>query len=305
MSVLSFKNSELDSYGADAVLRCYAQHKKKIAMPGFTASYLECGSGTPIVFIHGCLTTSVTWRNVVSILSERYHCVVPENLGVCDSRLVGSDNPVDYGFQAQRAYTDAFLEEKFPDQSVILVVQGSGTILGCDWAYRNQHRVQGIVHTSGIFFNAQDFNMVKAVFWWCKKLCNSLCEDREQVRKFFEHWSGRHFSAGELREYERPFMDEASRATCNHLQLMLDDSGEDAIFAQIACNTSWLTNTNIPKLMINAKKANPFIIDAAKVASAFPNQTTLDYQARYLIQEDVPEMFAEDLDRWVQSLTTS
>lgn len=300
MSVLQFKRPELDAKSDADGLRFYAEYKKKAVISGFNASYLDCGSGLPIVFLHGALLSSLSWRKVVSVLSERYHCVAPDHLGV-ESRVVGSENPRDYGFQTQRTYFDAFLEEKFPDQSIILAVQGSGAILGCDWAYRNQHRVKGIVHTGGLFSNAQDFNRVRAIFSWVNKLNLRMCENPELVKNFFEFWSGSRFSDAEMCEYEKPYLSSVSRDFANHLQLMLDEGGENAVFAQIVCNTSWLANTSIPKLMLGPEKVNRFVKEAARIARSFPNQTIVEYDGRYLIQEETPEMFAEDIERWVQS----
>ena len=299
MSVLQFKRPELNAKSDEDGLRFYAEHKKKTTISGFDASYLDCGSGLPIVFLHGALYSSVSWRKAVSVLSEQYHCVAPDHLGV-ESRVIGSDNPRDYGFQAQRTYFDEFIEEKFPDQSVILVVQGSGTILGCDWAYRNQHRVKGIVHIAGFFSNAHDFDRSREIFSWVNRLNKCMCEDLDLVKSFFERWAGICFSDRELREYEKPFTDSTSRAIDNHLQLMLDEGGENAVFAQIVCNTSWLASTCIPKLMVGTQSANRLVSGAAQVARFFPNQQTVEYDGLYLVQEQRPEMFAQDIDLWIQ-----
>ena len=38
----------------------------------------ECGSGTPLVFVHGLLTNSLLWRKVVPTLAEHHRCIVPD-----------------------------------------------------------------------------------------------------------------------------------------------------------------------------------------------------------------------------------
>jgi pimeloyl-ACP methyl ester carboxylesterase len=37
-----------------------------------------CGTGTPIVFVHGLLTNSLLWRQVVPELAEHHRCIVPD-----------------------------------------------------------------------------------------------------------------------------------------------------------------------------------------------------------------------------------
>lgn len=40
--------------------------------------YSDSGSGSAIIFLHGTLSNSKTWRKVVSIVSERFRCIAPD-----------------------------------------------------------------------------------------------------------------------------------------------------------------------------------------------------------------------------------
>jgi pimeloyl-ACP methyl ester carboxylesterase len=42
-----------------------ARPKRSIEVFGHRMAYVECGSGSPIVFLHGNPTSSFIWRNVL------------------------------------------------------------------------------------------------------------------------------------------------------------------------------------------------------------------------------------------------
>jgi pimeloyl-ACP methyl ester carboxylesterase len=52
--------------------------QKEVPLAQGTLQYRECGSGTPIVFIHGLLVNGDLWRKVVPILAKNYRCIIPD-----------------------------------------------------------------------------------------------------------------------------------------------------------------------------------------------------------------------------------
>ncbi len=52
--------------------------QKEVQLPQGIIRYRECGSGEPIVFIHGLLVNGDLWRKVVPQLSQKYRCIVPD-----------------------------------------------------------------------------------------------------------------------------------------------------------------------------------------------------------------------------------
>ena len=52
--------------------------QKELQLPQGTVCYRECGSGEPIVFIHGLLVNGDLWRKVVPTLAKNYRCIVPD-----------------------------------------------------------------------------------------------------------------------------------------------------------------------------------------------------------------------------------
>ena len=52
--------------------------KREVRLRRGLIRYRDVGSGPTLVFVHGLLANGVLWRDVVSWLSERFRCVVPD-----------------------------------------------------------------------------------------------------------------------------------------------------------------------------------------------------------------------------------
>jgi pimeloyl-ACP methyl ester carboxylesterase len=51
---------------------------KEVQLDQGTIRYRECGSGEPLVFVHGLLVNGDLWRKVVPLLAKSYRCIVPD-----------------------------------------------------------------------------------------------------------------------------------------------------------------------------------------------------------------------------------
>ena len=111
--------------------------KKKIAVHGQRMAYAECGSGNPIVFLHGNPTSSYLWRNIMPILAGQGRCLAPDLIGMGGSGKLDDKDPDRYSYAQHRRFLDAFLESLQVHRSVTLVVHDWGSALGFDWAHRN------------------------------------------------------------------------------------------------------------------------------------------------------------------------
>ena len=59
--------------------------KKTVRVHGRSMSYVEVGSGDPIVFLHGNPTSSYLWRNLIPHLEGRGRCIAPDLIGMGSS----------------------------------------------------------------------------------------------------------------------------------------------------------------------------------------------------------------------------
>jgi len=77
---------------------------------GREMAYVEVGQGDPIVLLHGNLTSSYLWRNVLPHLEGLGRCIAPDLIGMGDSDKLTDSGPGSYRFVEHRRYHDALLE---------------------------------------------------------------------------------------------------------------------------------------------------------------------------------------------------
>src|SRR4051812_4543263 len=118
-------------------------------MPGIrvldeTIHYLDSGSGTPFVFLHGNPGSSYLWRNVMSRVGGA-RLLAPDLIGMGRS----SKPDIPYLFDDHTRYLDAWFDALGLDD-VVLVGHDWGGALAFDWAARHPDRVRGVAFTETI-----------------------------------------------------------------------------------------------------------------------------------------------------------
>jgi haloalkane dehalogenase len=114
---------------------------KNILIQGNALSYLDEGHGPVIVMLHGNPTWSFFYRNLVTILRDRYRVIVPDHMG-CGN----SDKPQEYPYTLKTHIDNVeqlllHLEiEKFS-----LVVHDWGGAIGMGLAARQPSRIESLV----------------------------------------------------------------------------------------------------------------------------------------------------------------
>jgi haloalkane dehalogenase len=135
--------------------------------PGIAMSYLDEGprDGEVVVMLHGNPSWSYYWRNLVSGLSDRYRCIVPDHVG-----MGLSDKPDDGGglshphgrVASDYDYTLAWRVEDLQallrhagiddDTPVTLAVHDWGGMIGFGWALWHARQVKRLVITNTAAF---------------------------------------------------------------------------------------------------------------------------------------------------------
>ena len=304
MSVVPFGKPEVSVPATCPSVDFYKSNLKVEPLDRFGASYLDCGKGPILVFLHGNFCTSFCWRKQVAELAENFRCIAPDLLGLGQSARLADNGLEHYDFQAQREFVSEFFNNVIQDSEVVLVVQGSGATFGCDWAYRNQGRVKGIIHLSGVFPNALDDNREsQSCFSMLKELSSLLEKEPERIADVINMVVSSPLSGEVLNGYTRPFDNARAMAIAHYWMKSLADRDFDPeIYAQTICNTSWITKTDIPKLMIDSKNTLPAIHQFRDMARSFNNQMVTEYDGAYLVQEESPEWLVEKLADWISGL---
>lgn len=109
--------------------------------PHGAMSYLDEGSGPPVVMVHGTPTWSFLYRHFVKALSGRYRCVVPDHLG-----FGLSDKPKGFAYTpAAHAENLAALLEHLDLDDYTLVVHDYGGPIGLGATLERPERVRALI----------------------------------------------------------------------------------------------------------------------------------------------------------------
>ncbi|PPU44544.1 alpha/beta hydrolase [Xanthomonas arboricola] len=126
--------------------------------PGIAMSYLDEGprDGEVVVMLHGNPSWSYLWRHLVSGLSDRYRCIVPDHIG-----MGLSDKPddapdaqprYDYTLQSRMNDLDTLLRHLGITGPVTLAVHDWGGMIGFGWALSHHAQVKRLVITNTAAF---------------------------------------------------------------------------------------------------------------------------------------------------------
>ncbi|MEA9566639.1 MULTISPECIES: alpha/beta fold hydrolase [Xanthomonas] len=132
--------------------------KRLDVRPGVAMSYLDEGprDGEVVVMLHGNPSWSYLWRHLVSGLSDRYRCIVPDHIG-----MGLSDKPddapdaqprYDYTLQSRVDDLDTLLRHLGITGPVTLAVHDWGGMIGFGWALSHHAQVKRLVITNTAAF---------------------------------------------------------------------------------------------------------------------------------------------------------
>ena len=129
----------------------FASHGVRLAT-GRTLHYVDEGSGSPILLVHGTPSWSFEWRHVIRGLSPRYRCIAPD--------LVGfglSERPRDFAYtpEAHARELAAFIEA-LELRDFTLVVHDFGGPIALPLALERQGLVTRLIVLNSWMWNLAD-----------------------------------------------------------------------------------------------------------------------------------------------------
>lgn len=283
--------------------------KQQATVLGKTMSYLEAGSGDPIVFLHGNPTSSYLWRNIIPHCEHLGRCLAPDLIGMGDSDKLSPSGPASYRFVEHRSYLDALLEGLGVSSNVTLVVHDWGSALGFDWARRHSEALKGIAYMEAV---------VKPLTWeeWPRAITPVFKQFRSQegekmvlennvfIEQVLPSSIIRSLTDEEMDEYRRPFLNpgEDRRPTLTWpRQIPLGGEPEDVV-AIVEDYGNWLCKSEVPKLFINADPGAILRGAARDFCRTWPNQTEVTVPGIHFIQEDSPNDIGKAIAGWLQNI---
>ena len=81
--------------------------RQRVTVLDTEMSYVDTGTGDPIVFLHGNPTSSYLWRNIIPYLSDQARCLAPDLVGMGQS---GKSPTRSYRFVDHARYLDAWFD---------------------------------------------------------------------------------------------------------------------------------------------------------------------------------------------------
>ena len=288
-----------------------AEHPKEfVKVNGKQMSYVELGTGEPVVFLHGNPTSSYLWRNIMPYVSDTHRAIAPDLIGMGDSEKLDNSNSESYKFVEHRKYLDGFMNKIVPDGQVILVIHDWGSALGFDWARRNPERVKGICFMEAIV------GPVKSWDHWpddARDIFQAMRSDAGEelilnknlfVEAILPSAIIRDLSEKELAVYKMPFLNagEDRRPTLTWPRQIPIEGEPEEVHDIVTDYASWLPKTEFPKLFINADPGSILLDHARTFVRTWKNLSETTVAGTHFIQEDSPHEIGKALRNWIGKL---
>lgn len=119
----------------------YPFKPNKFRVGKYTMNYVDDGSGSPIVFVHGTPSWSFEYRVQIKKLAKTHRCLAPDHIG-----FGLSDKPADYPYTLQQ-HAQNFEEwlEHLNLDSITLVVHDFGGPIGLHYAQKYPHKIKQLI----------------------------------------------------------------------------------------------------------------------------------------------------------------
>jgi haloalkane dehalogenase len=268
-------------------------------------SYVDVGSGDPIVFLHGNPTSSYLWRNIIPYVSNQGRCLAPDLVGMGKS---GKSPKQAYRFTDHARCLDAWFDAVGVTGNVTFVLHDWGSALGFYRAFRHPKQVKAIAYMEAILQPRRwsDWpNGRDAMFRAMRS------DDGERLvldQNFFIETVLpksvlRRLSEQEMETYRAPYRDREARLPMLVWPRELPIEGEPADVVDIVTRYGeWLSESNLPKLFIAAEPGSLLVGRALDFCRQWKNQREFKVRGIHFIQEDSPDEIGSALLGFITEL---
>ena len=272
---------------------------------GKRIAYLEAGAGDPIVLLHGNPTSSFLWRNIIPELEGCGRVIAPDLIGQGDSeKLPASEGPDRYSFEVAFDYLDGLLRELDANQNVTLVIHDWGSGLGFHWARLHPESVKGIAYMEAIVMPMtwEDWpESARGIFQGFRspKGEDLVLERNMFVEAVLPSSIIRDLSDEEMAAYRAPFDSPEHRQPTLNWPRQIPINGEPPHMVELVdAYAAFMTNTDIPKLFINADPGSILVGKQRDFCRTLPNQTEVTVKGLHFVQEDSPQEIGQAVAAW-------
>ncbi len=281
-----------------------------VEVQGSRMHYVEEGSGDPILFIHGNPTSSYLWRNVMPFVEAHGRLIALDLIG-----MGKSDKPdLNYRFSTHSAYVDGFIKA-LDLKNITLVLHDWGSMLGLDYARRNEENVKAVVLMEPIIppsfpmTSLDSFGPLKETFEGMRAdgTGEELILDRNIfVEEILPGSILRPLTDTEKKAYGAPYKTRNSRLPTLVWPRELPVGGSPVeTTTRVIAAGDWLKISQTPKLLLYARPGAIY----PPAAAAWAAETYRNIDVRFIgygfhfVQEDEPEAIGRHIADWLAAMT--
>ncbi len=286
-----------------------AYEKQFATVNGKRITYVEAGSGAPIVLLHGNPTSSFLWRNVIPELENSGRVIVPDLIGQGDSeKLPATEGPDRYCLEVAYQYLDGLLVELGVTDKVTLVIHDWGSALGFMWARRHPDAVRGIAYMEGIVMPVNWADWPESATGIFKGFRSDKGEDLILSRNMFIEGVLpssviRDLTENEMAAYRAPFTTPDDRQPTLNWPRQIPIEGEPADVVELVEDYGrFMSGSQIPKLFINAEPGSILVGRQREFCRSWPNQQEVTVKGLHFVQEDSPLEIGQAVASWLKTL---
>ena len=278
--------------------------RQRVAVLDTVMSYVDTGSGAPIVFLHGNPTSSYLWRNIIPYLSDFGRCLAPDLVGMGQS---GKSLTGDYRFVDHARYLDAWFEALGLTSDVTLVVHDWGSALGFHRAARYPKQIKAIAYMEAITtpMTWEDFGEARGVFEGLRSPRGEqmILDQNLFVEGVLPRSILRKLSDEEMDAYRAPFLKREDRLPTLIWPRQIPIEGEPAdVTAVVEAYAKAMCKSSIPKLLIAGQPGAIIKGRVLQQCRTWSNQTEVPVKGVHFLQEDSPDEIGSALQKFVEAV---
>ena len=277
--------------------------RKRVPVLDSEISYVDIGSGAPVVFLHGNPTSSYLWRNIIPYVAPFRRCLAPDLIGMGQS---GKPQSHGYRFVDHVRYLDAWFDAVGLGGDLTLVGHDWGGALAFHRAYRHPDTVAALAymetfvqprHWDDMGVGGQDF---------FRRLRSPegepmIFDENAFVERVIPTATLRTLREDEMTVYRAPYLQrEARLPTLVWPREQPIDGMPGDVVAIVTQYSDWLRQSSVPKLFINAEPGALIMARAREFCRTWPNQREVTVRGIHFIQEDLPREIGAALRDFLQ-----
>lgn len=279
-------------------------------------SYIDEGTGDPVLFLHGAPSSSFLWRNVIPYLADNARVLAPDWMGSGDS---GSAQEDDYSYLNQLRYLESFVDQ-LDLNNITLVLHDWSPVVALIYAHQNQEKIKAIATFEAVYFPIPSVDVMPEL---AQRFIGPEGEQLIVEENAFMEIMLPGFTIRDLTDFEAEKYRQRWEVKENRFALLAVPKGlpiggqPEDLWNRFGGASSWFAqnSADIPKFFTYTTQGPGILVTDAvadpssgasivDIVSSFPNTTVvlISGPGLHFIQEDNPHDLGIALSNWYDGL---